>query len=182
MPLSSPLSILILENRQMIASILADLLREAGHQPEIATTATEAQEALQNNPPAFFLADRGMRKPEEQQEWEALEEAVQSLEVPVIYFSCAPTPDVPPELVLRSPGDFAGVIERVERELRLHAPLLGTALVEMGRLTQAELDAALRIQQELRGIGKSIPLGELLLRLDLVDEESLQEALHRQES
>ncbi len=176
------LPILILENRQMIASILTDLLQGAGYQAEAVSTILEAIHALLSHPPAFFLADRGMVKPEEDEEWKRLMATIHELDLPALFFSCAPHPEIDPALVLRSPGDFAGVIAQVQEILRLRTPLLGITLVKMEKLRQEELDVVLRVQRELEGLGRRYPLGELLVRLDFVDPQTLEEALRKQET
>jgi hypothetical protein len=165
----------------MIAAILIDLLEEAGYLAEQVTSFSEAQQTLAHDPPAFLLVDRGMVKPELEPEWLALDEMAQTIEVPLLLFSCSPLPGVNQDLILRSPSDFATVVEKVTQELRTRPPFLGMTLLHMGLLQMEELEAALRIQKELSKISRRYPLGELLVRLGFIDEESLEQALKKQE-
>lgn len=174
-------TILILENRQMIASILADLLAGSGYNAAVLPVIAEAQEALHENMPAFLLVDLGMVTAERKAQWQALKEAAKTLSVPILPFSCSPLPEEEEALVLRSPSDFAAVVGRIEEELHKKQPYLGMTLVGMGRLTQEELELALRIQTEMAQIGRQHSLGDLLVRLGFISQEDLEEALEEQE-
>lgn len=178
------ITIIMVENRMTIAAILADLLTAAGYQTRSAVSPADAREMIATHLPAILLADVGMFRPEQQAEWQELEATATTLEVPMLRFSCSPLPegargDV---LVLRSPSDFAAVVEKVEEEWHHKQPFLGTALVQMGCLKEEELEVALRLQRDLVQLGRHYTLGDLLLRLGLVGPEDVENALRRQEA
>ncbi len=171
------ITVLILENRQMIAAILADLLAGTGYQTMVTADIVAIQEALPQRLPAILLADLGMLLPGRAAEWQVLQETAGLLCVPVLSFSCSPMPEVGDVLVLRSPADFATVVGRIEEEWRKKQPFLGMTLVKMGCICQEELDAALRAQRELAQAGRAYPLGDLLVRLGMINPEDLEAAL-----
>lgn len=177
-----PITVLILENRQMIAAILADLLKEAGYHTEMVTTTADLQEILPKRLPALLLADIGMIQARKQADWEPIEELARSLDVPISLFSCSPTQEEGEIMILRSPADFATVVDSVKKVLRTRPAFLGMALVEKNLLDKEELEAALRIQRELTKVGRPYPLGDLLVRLDFVSQEAIEQALREQES
>ncbi|MGB9724184.1 MAG: hypothetical protein ACPL7G_09850 [Chloroflexia bacterium] len=172
--------IVILENRQTIATLLADLLAEAGYRVHPASTLEQAQEVLPQHLPALLLADLGMIRPEQAPAWEALCRTAQVLDVPVLPFSCAPLAGPENVLVLRSPGDFATVVQKVEETWHRKQPPLGMTLVEMGALRMEEVEALLSVQRELARIGRHYSLGDLLIRLDIADRETVERALQAQ--
>jgi CheY-like chemotaxis protein len=174
-------TILILENRQMIAAILADLLSGTGYQTMLTADIAAVQEALPQRLPAILLADLGMLLPNCAAEWQSLQATAAALGVPVLSFSCSALSEQQDVLVLRSPADFAAVVDRIEEEWRKKQPFLGMTLVGMGRLRSEELEVALRVQQELARIGWQYPLGELLVRLGIITPEDLETALREQE-
>jgi len=178
---SPPVSILILENRQMIATILADLLGEAGYQPYLFSEVSQIQQSLLQYLPAILLIDVGMIRKGQQAQWEALQEMANSLDLPIIHFACSPLPNQENLLLLRSPSDFTLVIERLERIRQQKQPFLGVTLVQMNLLSSEALEIVLRLQKELARIGRQHTLGDLLIRLDMVTPEGLEEALRRQE-
>ncbi len=175
------ITVVILENRQMIAAILADLLEEAGYSTRHVAQVTEVQGILAQCLPAFLLVDQGMILPNRQAQWDAVAEMAGTLGVPVLSFSCSPLPGQDDILILRSPGDFAMAVERVEEEWRRKQPYLGMTLVEMGVLVREDLEAVLRVQKELVLVGRQHSLGDLLVRLGIVSQKDLEEALRRQE-
>jgi CheY-like chemotaxis protein len=174
--------VLILENRQTIAMILADLLEGAGYDTEVVSEIIDAQEVLPRVLPALFLADLGMVRPEHQVYWQSLESTAASLNIPLLLFACSPLPGVKDLLVLRSPADFAMVVETVQRKVRLKPPLLGMTMVDLELISTKELNAVLDIQKCLAQIGRYYSLGDLCVRLDLISPEELQRALREQES
>ena len=176
------LTILILENRQMIANILADLLGNEGYRTQQALNMEEAKGLLPECQPGFLLVDMGMVRPDRQAPWQELQEAAGAHSVPLIVFSCSAMPDAPGDvLVLRSPGDFAAVVGRISAEWRKKQPFLGMTLVEKGLLSMAELEATLRLQRDMDRTGRSYPLGELLVRLGIVAQEEVDQAVREQE-
>lgn len=179
----SRITIVILENRAAIAAILADLLGGVGYRARPAATIEEAFNLVQQNLPAVLLADLGMVRPPAQAQWQALQEWATEHEVAVLRFSCSPVPEggLADLLVLRSPGDFAAVVDKVEAEWHKKQPLLGTTLVGMGCLREEELEVVLQVQRDLATVGRTYALGDLLLRLGLVSREALEEALRQQE-
>jgi len=179
----SRITVIIVENRLTIAAILADLLTTSGYRTQTAVSVEAAREALPQRLPAILLADMGMVRPQHQAEWQELETMATALSVPILRFSCSPLPEeaAGDVLVLRSPGDFADVVDRIEEQWHRKQPFLGMVLVDLGRLRQEELDIALRIQRDLAQLGRHYALGDLLLRLGMVSSEDVEEALRRQE-
>lgn len=173
--------ILVLENRQLIAEILCDLLRESGFYPLLAVSLDQAVQALRKDPSEIVLADLGWLQKAPQEARNSLEEAVRNTRVPVVYFSCSPLPEAEGVPLLRSPGDFATVVDAVWQAVRRKRWPLGMVLVEMGAIQLQELETVLRIQKELAGIGRKFLLGQLLVRLGFVAEEVVEKALHLQE-
>jgi|YNPNPStandDraft_1061719.scaffolds.fasta_scaffold11478_2 CheY-like chemotaxis protein len=169
--------IVILENRQTIAAILADLLEEAGYRTHLTSDPEQAQAILPQCLPALLLADLGMIRPEQRPPWEELRRAAEALEVPLLLFSCSPLDEGEGLLVLRSPADFATIVQRVEEEWHRKQPPLGMTLVEMGVLSREEVETLLSIQRELAHIGRRYSLGDLLVRLDIADPETVERAL-----
>jgi len=176
----SQITVVILENRQMIASILADLLTGAGYGVRLVQKTAEGREVLPQFLPAILLADLGLAGQEEQG-WRALREAAEAFGTPVITFSCSALPGAEGVLVLRSPGDFAAVVGKVEQELQRKKSPLGMILVEMGEMNLEELEAVLRIQKDLALVGRKLLLGDLFVRLGFISPEVLQQALQAQE-
>lgn len=172
--------IVILENRQTIATILADLLEEAGYRTHLTSDPEQAREILPESLPALLLADLGMVRSERRPQWEALRQMAEALDVPLLPFSCSPIAEAEDVLVLRSPGDFATVVQKVEEEWHRKQPPLGMTLVEMGAITSEEVEALLSIQRELARIGRHYSLGDLLIRLGIVDRETVERALQAQ--
>jgi hypothetical protein len=179
---SSAVTVLILENRQTIAMILADLLEGAGYDTEVVTAIAEAQGAMAKYLPALLLVDVGMVRPEFEPHWQKLQSQAESFGIPVLSFACSALPGFGDILVLRSPGDFAAVVETVQRTVRLKPPLLGMTMVDLDIITTKELNAVLDIQKGLAQIGRYFSLGDLLVRLEMVEPEDLQRALRVQES
>lgn len=179
----SRITILIVENRLTIAAILADLLTTSGYRTQTVISAESARELLPQHLPAILLIDRGMARPQQQAEWQELETMAAALSVPILRFSCSPLPEEAASdvLVLRSPADFAAVVDRIEEQWHRKQPFLGMVLVDLGRLRQEELDVALRFQRDLAQLGRHYALGDLLLRLGMVSPEDIEEALRRQE-
>lgn len=176
------LTILILENRQMIANILADLLSNEGYRTLQAIGMEEARNLLPECRPGFLLVDMGLVRPDRQAQWQELQEAAGAQGVPLIAFSCSAMPAASADvLVLRSPSDFAEVVGKIASEWRRKQPYLGMTLVEQGHLSVAELEAGLRIQRDLERVGRSYPLGELLVRLGIVSQEAVDQAVGEQE-
>lgn len=173
---------LVLENRQLIAEILCDLLQEAGFHPLLAVSLELAPQILLKDPPEIVLADLGWLRNAPEALRRTLEEALEEAHVPVVYFSCAPLPDAEGVPLLRSPSDFATVVDAVWQAVRRKRWPLGMMLVEMGAINLEELETALRIQKELAQIGRKFLLGQLLVRLGFVTEEVLEQALRLQES
>lgn len=175
------ISTLILENRQMIATILADLLEEAGYRPCLFSEVGQMQQSLLQHLPAILLIDVGMIREKQQAQWEMLQDMANSLDLPIIHFACSHLPDQEDLLMLRSPSDFTMVIERLERVRQQKQPFLGVTLVQMNLLSSEALEIALHLQKELARIGRQHTLGDLLIRLDMVTPEGLEDALRRQE-
>lgn len=173
-------SIVILENRQTIATILADLLEEAGYRTHPAAGLEQAREILPQHLPALLLADVGMFRPEHRPQWEALRQTAEILGVPSLLFSCSPVAGAEDVLVLRSPGDFATVVQKVEEEWHQKQPPLRMMLVERGVLTREEVEALLSVQRELARVGRHYSLGDLLIRLGIVEREVVEQALQAQ--
>lgn len=168
------LTIVVLENRQMIATILSELLTEAGHTTHLVAHIAELGGLLPACQPGMLLVDLGMIRPAMQSQWQQLQEQANSLNMPLLTFSCSPLPEsAEGGLVLRSPGDFATVVQWIEEEWRKEQPYLGMMLVERGLVRGEEVEAALRIQHELAGIGRNYPLGDLLVRLGILAAEDL---------
>jgi hypothetical protein len=119
-----------------------------------------------------------MIRPEMQSQWQQLQDQTAALSMPLLPFSCSPLPELAEDvLILRSPGDFASVVQWIEAEWRKKQPYLGMILVERGLVRSEEVEAALRIQRELAGIGRSYPLGDLLVRLGILSAEDLAQVL-----
>ncbi len=176
------LTILILENRQMIANILADLLVSEGYRTLHALGLEEARDLLPECRPGFLLVDMGLVRPNRQAQWQELQEAAGAHGVPLIAFSCSAMPATSPDvLLLRSPSDFAAIANKISSEWRKKQPYLGMTLVERGLLSVAELEACLRVQRDLEQVGRSYPLGELLVRLGIVTQEAVDQAVGDQE-
>lgn len=169
--------IVILENRRTIATILVDLLEEAGYRTHLTTDLEQAREILPQSLPALLLVDLGMVRPEQRSQWEALRQTAEFLEVPSLLFSCSPIAEAEDVLILRSPGDFAIVVRKVEEEWQRKHPPLGMTLVEMGAITHEEVEALLSVQRELARVGRHYSLGELLIRLGIADQETVERAL-----
>lgn len=174
--------ILVLENRQLIAEILCDLLQEAGLYPLLAVSLEQVPQILLKDPPEIVLADLGWVRNVPEALRQTLEEALGQASVPVVYFSCAPLPGSEGVPLLRSPSDFATVVDAVWQAVRRKRWPLGMVLVEMGAINLQELETALRIQKDLAQIGRQFLLGQLLVRLGFVTEEVLGQALRLQES
>ncbi len=172
--------IIILENRQTIATILADLLEEAGYRTYLASNLEQAQEVLPQHLPALLLVDLGMIRPEHHPQWEVLRQTAKDLDVPSLLFSCSPVPEGEDVLVLRSPCDFATVVQKVEEEWHRKQPPLGMTLVEIGVITREEVEVLLSVQRELARIGRHYSLGDLLIRLGIADREAVERALQAQ--
>lgn len=172
--------IVILENRQTIAAILSDLLEEAGYRTYLASDPEQAREILPQHLPALLLADVGMIRPEQRSQWEALLRTAETLDVPSLFFSCSPVAGGEDVLVLRSPGDFANVVQKVEEEWHQKQPPLGMMLVERGVITREEVEALLSVQRELARIGRHYSFGDLLIRLGIAEREEVEQALQAQ--
>ena len=171
-------TIVILENRQMIATILSDLLVGASYDTRLVARIEDAVQLLPNCQPGVLLVDTGMIRPEMIDLWQQLEADASAHAVPILTFSCSAGSDSSENLlVLRSPGDFASVVQKIEEEWRKKQPFLGTRLRERGLLEAKELEAALRIQRELAQVGRSYPLGDLLVRLNIISAEDLEQVL-----
>ena len=177
-----PLTIVILENRQMIATILSDLLTGAGYETRILSRTEMAGDILPECQPGLLLVDLGMLRTDQQGQWQELQESADSYNIPVLTFSCSALPDLAEDvLVLRSPRDFASVVDRIEQACRRKQPFLGMTLVQMGLLDAGEVEVALRVQRELAQVGRAYPLGDLLVRLGMICPEDLQKALQEQD-
>jgi len=174
-------TVVILENRQMIASILADLLTAAGFAVRAVPRTADVREALHQSLPAVLLADLGVASQDDVTEWQSVKILAEAFGVPVIPYSCAPLSGAEGVPVLRSPGDFAAVAGKVELALRRRRSPLGMILVDAGHLTLEEMETALHIQKELAQVGRKYLLGDLLVRLGIVSPESLLQALEEQE-
>jgi CheY-like chemotaxis protein len=176
------LTVLIVENRQTIATILSELLAGAGYSTRVVSTISEARAVLAEFQRGTLLVDMGMVRPDQEQPWQQLLAAAESCNLPVLTFSCSALPEGAGDvMVLRSPGDFAAVVDRVQLEWLRQRPLLGATMVGMGLLNAEELDAALTAQREFRQVGRNYPLGELLVRLGIISPEDLERALQKQE-
>jgi len=172
------LTIVILENRQMIATILSELLTAAGYTTRLISQIAEAAQALPECQPGMLLTDLGMVRPDMQARWQQLQKQADGLGMPFLTFSCSPLPEPADDiLILRSPGDFAMVVQWIEAEWHKKQPYLGTVLVERGLVGGEEVEAMLRVQRELARIGRNYPLGELLVRLGFVSASDLEQAL-----
>jgi hypothetical protein len=168
----------VLENRQMIATILSELLAEAGYETQLVARVADVECLLPTCQPGMLLVDMGMIRPEVQAQWQQLQDQTASLSMPLLAFSCSPLPEpVENVLILRSPGDFASVVQWIEAEWRKKQPYLGMILVERGLVRGEEVEATLRIQRELAGVGRSYPLGDLLVRLGILSAEDLAQVL-----
>ena len=175
---SPQLNVVVLENRQMIATILSELLTGAGYNAQIVAQLAEVAELLPECQPGMLLVDLGMIRPDMRSQWQQLQEQVVALGLPILTFSCSPAADLTEEvLVLRSPGDFAMVVEWIEAEWRKKQPYLGARLIERGLVGGTDVEAVLRVQRELARIGRSYPLGELLVRLGFLTAQDLAQAL-----
>ncbi len=172
--------IVILENRQTIAAILADLLEEAGYRTRLTSDPEQAREILPQHLPALLLVDLGMIHPEQRSQWDALRRTAEALEVSLLLFSCSPIAEAEDVLVLRSPADFAAVVQKVEEEWHRKQPPLGMRLVEMGAITRQEVEALLSVQRELARVGRHYSLGDLLTRLGIADRKVVEQALQAQ--
>lgn len=172
---------LIVENRQMIATILADLLEDAGYSPQVLGTFTQAIEILPQQLPAAILVDHGMIRAEQVKEWESLEETARLLEIPLLSFSCSPLADRDDLLILRSPADFARAVEMLGREVEKTKPLVGMALVRAGFVSFEEVEGVLQIQRQLAALGRRYSLGDLFVQLGFVGREALERALKDEE-
>lgn len=174
----SQLTIVVLENRQMIATILCELLTEAGYATRLVAQVADVEDALPTSQPGMLLVDMGMIRPEVQYRWQQLQQQADSLNIPLLAFSCSPLPEsTEGVLILRSPGDFATVVQWIETEWRKQQPYLGMTLVESGLVSSEDVEAVLCIQRELARIGRNYPLGELLVRLDMLNAEDLEQVL-----
>ncbi|MGC8874848.1 MAG: hypothetical protein ACP5SI_10455, partial [Chloroflexia bacterium] len=140
--------ILGLENRQLIAEILCDLLREARFYPLLAASLDLVPSMLRRDPPEIVLADLGWLQKAPEALRGAFEEALQETRVPVVHFSCAPVPGAEGVPLLRSPSDFATVVDALWQAVRRKRWPLGMVLVEMGAIRLQELEVVLRIQKE----------------------------------
>ncbi|MBN1483205.1 MAG: hypothetical protein JXA37_00655 [Chloroflexia bacterium] len=174
---------LILENRHTIASILAELLQEAGYPTFIFSELALLHENLPRYLPAVLLADLGMLQEHPDPLWPEVLQAIESLDIPILYFACSTIADAGENvLLLRSPGDFAAIVDKLERELLQKRPALGITLINMGQLEPTALDVALRLQKDLALLGRRHSLGDLLVRLDLISTDTLEKALQEQEA
>jgi CheY-like chemotaxis protein len=171
------LTIVVLENRQMIATILSELLTGAGYATRLVSRLADAEDILPQCQPGMFLIDMGMIRPEMQQQWQQLQEQAAALGTPMLTFSCSPLPESEDVLILRSPGDFAMVVQWADSEWRKKQPYLGMLLIERGLASGEEVEVALRIQRELSRVGRSYQLGDLLVRLGILSAEDLAQVL-----
>ena len=172
------LTIVIVENRQMIATILSDLLAGTGYQTRVVFEVDAVVQVLSECQPGILLVDMGVVRPDQHDQWQRLREQADSCGIPMLRFSCSALPDVDEDVVvLRSPGDFAAVVQRIELEWRKRQPMLGAMLVEQGLVSSEELEAALRVQREMAEVGHSYPLGDLLVRLGMLTAPDLEKVL-----
>ena len=85
-------TIVVLENRQMIATILSELLTDAGYTTRVVSRVADVDDLLPACQPGMLLVDMGMIRPEMQSQWQQLEDQTASFGMPLLAFSCSPLP------------------------------------------------------------------------------------------